>query len=58
MDNNVILDCINNKRLNLEFSFLKDTHFVWIEELTATVADNAINIFLFNPNIILYYVFS
>ena len=35
---------------------LKDTHFVWFEELTALVND-LINIVLIEVNIVLYHAF-
>ena len=39
------------------FWLLKKTHFVWLDPLTWPV-NNAINIFLTKPNIILYHVLS
>ena len=38
----------------LNFWLLNDTHFVWLDTLTI-LANNLINIFLKNLNIILYY---
>ena len=39
------------------FWLVKDTHFVWLDPFTRPV-NNPINIFLINPNIKLYPVFS
>ena len=60
MKSDVILECIQLgcKLIRvgwiLRFWILKDTHFVWLDTLTS-LANNLINIFLKNPNIILYY---
>ena len=40
----------------IHFWLLNDTHFVWLNGLTIPV-NNPINIFLINPNIVLYYIY-
>ena len=40
----------------IHFWLLNDTHFVWLDGLTILV-NNPINIFLINPNIVLYYIY-
>ena len=40
----------------IHFWVLIDTHFVWLDGLTIPV-NNPINIFLINPNIVLYYIY-
>ena len=39
----------------IHFWLLNETHFVWLEPLTRSV-NNAIDIFLINPNIVSFYV--
>ena len=41
----------------IHFWLLDDSHFVWLDVISMPI-NNPINIFLINPNIILYYVFS
>ena len=40
----------------IHFWLLNGTHFVWLDGLTIPV-NNPINIFLINPNIVLYYIY-